>query len=148
MKHPIRNHINTSLEEAGPDTAVTETRVAIPILLNNMDTLIRALNPHLAMIILIMLWISVLPTMMRMDPEDEAEVEAEEKGTGVKMGILVALAQTGKDQEGTLAHTVGTTKAHGPLTQENIPWMDLMVLTGEEGWTGLWNKPTKTRMPK
>lgn len=64
------------------------------------------------------------------------------------MGILVALAQAGKDQEVTLGSTVVTTEAHGPLTQEHIPWMDLMDPTGEEGWTGLWNKPTKTRMPK
>lgn len=83
MKCHIRNHISTNPEEAGPGTAMTGTREAIPILLNNMDTLIRALNPHLAMIILIMLWISILPTMMRMDPEGEAEGEGEEKGIGV-----------------------------------------------------------------
>lgn len=48
-----------------------------------MDTFIRALNPHLAMIIQIMHCISILPTMERMEPEEEAEEEGGEKGIEV-----------------------------------------------------------------
>lgn len=46
--------------------------------LNNMDTLIRAFNPHLVRIIQIMYSISIPTTRMRMEPEGEAEVEAGE----------------------------------------------------------------------
>lgn len=53
------------------------------ILLNNMDTFIRALNPHLATMIQIMHCISILPTRERMEPEGAAEVEGGEKGIEV-----------------------------------------------------------------
>lgn len=49
------------------------------ILRNNMDTFIRALNPHLATIIQIMHCISILTTRERMEREAEAEVEGGEK---------------------------------------------------------------------
>lgn len=49
------------------------------ILLNNTDTFIRALNPHLATIIQIMRRISTLTTRERMEPGGEAEVEGGEK---------------------------------------------------------------------
>lgn len=80
MRHRSQNRISTNPEEAGLDTAMTETSIAIVILLNSMGTLIRALNPHLAMIIQIMKCISILPTKKRMEPEGGAEVEGGEKG--------------------------------------------------------------------
>lgn len=51
------------------------------ILLNNMGTFNRDLNPHLAPIIQIMQSNSKLPTTERMYPEDEAEVEEGGKET-------------------------------------------------------------------
>lgn len=48
-----------------------------------MDTFIRALNPHLTMIIQIMHRISILPTKERMEPEGEAEAGGGEKGIEV-----------------------------------------------------------------
>lgn len=104
------------------------------ILLNNMDTFIKALNLHIAMIIQIIQCISILPTKKRMELEGEAEVE----GTEMQTGILVAPAPGDKDLEVTLAHTVLTTEVQGPVTQGHLPWMDLMDPTGEEKmWAGI-----------
>lgn len=55
----------------------------IVLILNNMDTPIRALNPRLAMITQIMHFISLLHTKRRMEPEGGAEVEGGEKGIEV-----------------------------------------------------------------
>lgn len=110
------------------------------ILLSNMDTFIRDSNPHSATIIQIMHCVNILPTMKRMEPEGEAEVEGGEKGTG----ILAAPAPGGKDLEGILV----TTEVPVPIVQGHLSWMDLMDPTGEEKTqAGIWNKAVKTRMP-
>lgn len=79
MRHRIKKLISTNPEEAGPDAATTETRIVIIILLNNMGTFIKALSPHLVMIIQTMQCISTLPTKKRVEPEGKAEGEGEEK---------------------------------------------------------------------
>lgn len=53
------------------------------ILLNNMDTFIRAINPPLAIIIHIMQDLSILPMRERMVPGGEVEVEGGGKGIEV-----------------------------------------------------------------
>lgn len=84
-----------------------------------------------------------------MEPEGEAEEEAEggEKGTEVETLVAPALAHGGKDPEVILGHIM-VTEVQAPFTQELIPWMDLMEPTGEEKmWAGISNKPMKTRIP-
>lgn len=64
------------------------------------------------------------------------------------MGISVAPALGGKDLEVNLDLTGVITEVEGPVTQGHSPWMDLMDPTGEEKmWTGIQNKPLKTRTP-
>lgn len=55
----------------------------VMIVLNNMDTFIRALNPRLATIIQIMHRTSIPPTKKRMEPGGEAEAEGGEKAIEV-----------------------------------------------------------------
>lgn len=114
--------------------------------LNNMDTFIRALNLHLAIIIHIMQCISNFLTKKMMEPGGEAGVEGGE--TAIEVQILVAPAPGGKDLEVTLAHTMVITEVRGAFTQGRIPWRDLMDPTGEETiGAGILNKPLKTRTP-
>lgn len=65
------------------------------------------------------------------------------------MGILVAPAQVGKDQEATLVCIVVTVEVQGAFTQGHIPLMDRMDPAGEgKMLAGILNKTVKTRMPR
>lgn len=81
MQHLIQNHIRTNPEEAVPGTTMTEISIVtiVLILLNNMGTFMRGLNPTLAIVVQIMKSISILRTELRMEPDGEAEVEGGEK---------------------------------------------------------------------
>lgn len=84
-----------------------------------------------------------------MEPEGEAEEEAEGEEKGIEVETLVALAHGGKDPEVILGHIIVTTEVQAPFTQGLIPWMDLMDPAGEEKmWAGISNKPMKTRIPE
>lgn len=80
----MKIRISTNPEEVSPDTTMTENVIVlVMILLNNLDTFIKALTPHLVIMIQIIQRISILPTKERMEPEGEAEVEGGQKGTEV-----------------------------------------------------------------
>lgn len=87
---------------------------------NNMDTIIRATTNFSPITLPVLQSITVLPTLGRMQPEDEAEEEAEEKEIEDLMGVLVIQGPRGTE-EMTLAHTVTVADTQAITAQVLVP---------------------------
>lgn len=108
-----------------------------------MDTFIRATTLISPITLPILQSITVLPTLERMQPEDEAEEEGEEAVIKDSMGTLLFQVLHGKE-EVTLSHTVTLTDMQAVTTQVLVPRMDLMDPTGG---VDIWDKRMKIKMP-